>query len=286
MSKKIWQWLLVIAFVGVITLQLGQLISTPPPKEVTPVIPTGENCLALNYHRVTPKSFTKTALTFLTQSKELTTYDVSQETFAEQLDLLIASGAYFATPAELGQFRETGTYPDKCVWLSFDDVDQSVYQYAFPILQERQVPFTLFVISGHVGTNDFQNLQLATWDELRLMRDSGLATFGSHTHDLHYVLEDGAVFLQEQYIDDFSSDILESKLTIERELAVPVTTIAYPFGNTNETIIAAVAAIGYEQSFILSPHPITADANRFYQPRYLVSEQLFTESIIPWLAQP
>ena len=61
----------------------------------------------------------------------------------------------------LERYQEVGEFPEKCIWISFDDVDEAVYQNTFPILKENNIPFTLFVITGQVG-KDFGNLKLAS----------------------------------------------------------------------------------------------------------------------------
>ncbi|MGL5541375.1 MAG: polysaccharide deacetylase family protein [Erysipelotrichaceae bacterium] len=285
MAKRMGRNAVVAIVVVLVGWQLFSLLCTPIPQSKAPLIEEGAHCVALNYHRVTPASFSKKLLTFVTQSKELTTYDVDQAVFEAQLDELLEAGAYFATPLDLADFAQSGNYPDKCVWISFDDGDQSVYEYAFPLLQERNIPFTLFVISKHVGSNDFQNLKLASWSQLRTMVESGLATIGSHTHDFHYLVEDEAVLLQAQYVKDFQRDIVQSKAILEQQLGVVVNTLAYPFGNANETIQEIVALAGYTQSFELAPYPIDARTHPLAQPRYLVSKHLFEASIRPWLAK-
>ncbi|WP_199534005.1 polysaccharide deacetylase family protein [Romboutsia weinsteinii] len=218
-----------------------------------------------------------------TKTPELTTYNVYSDDFEEQMTKLVESGAYFATLNELFEFKNTGKYPDKCVWISFDDVDESVYKNAFPILKEKNIPFTLFVISGQVGSQNFNNLKLASWDNLREMRDSGLVSFASHTYNMHYLQDDKAVFLHEENYDQFKKDIEMSKETMKKELGIDVTTIAYPYGETSDDITKIVKESGFEGAYILSPNPISADNDLYYQNRYLVDNEVFERIILPWV---
>ncbi|WP_252311419.1 polysaccharide deacetylase family protein [Sinobaca sp. H24] len=119
------------------------------------------------------------------------------------------------------------------MWISFDDADESIVDEALPILEERDIPFTVFVISGQVGEQDFESQPLADWGDLRTLRDSGLATIGSHTHDLHRLAEenqDKAIFLKEENKDMFEEDLARSVEVLESELDIEVTEFAYPFG--------------------------------------------------------
>lgn len=251
-------------------------------KEEVYTTPQKNTAIALNYHRVRERNIWNRGVELITQSKELTTYSVYKDTFEAQMDKLIEEGAYFATPEELEEFRKKGEYPDKCVWISFDDIDKSVYEVAFPILKERNIPFTLFVISSKVGDPNFNNLEMATWDDLRDMRDSGLATFGSHTHDMHYLEDDKAIFLDKSNYDEFEKDIKLSKKTIKEQLNIDVNSIAYPFGETSDAVTEIARKSGFEYAYILSPFPISANDSKYHQNRYLIHKDNFEKIMNPW----
>lgn len=279
--KKLFRNLFILILIFIFFIKIVSL--TKPEPESNKTIP-GENiCVAINYHRIRPPSLLNKSFEFLTQTKELTTYTVYEDDFEKQLDKLIEDGAYFATLDEVEKFRSSGDFPDKCVWISFDDVDKSVYEYAYPILKEKQIPFTLFVISSKVGSKNFNNLEMATWDDLREMQDSGLASFGSHTHNMHYLEDDKASFLNEDNYNKFKRDVKTSKEVIEKELGIDVNSIAYPFGETNDTINEIVKKVGYTNAFILAPNPISSKNDPFYLDRYLIYKDNFNSLIIPWL---
>ena len=71
--------------------------------------------------------------------------------------------------------------PEKPVLIVFDDARAGVYRYAYPILKQYNMPFTVFVIGGSVEKQDFM-----TFAELKEMVKSGLCTLGSHSFGLHY----------------------------------------------------------------------------------------------------
>lgn len=246
-------------------------------------IPKKGVCVALSYHYIRDKTPSNIVLETLTKTEELTKYTVYTDEFKKQINQLIEAGSYFATLEEIEMFRKSGNYPDKCVWLCFDDGDESVYKNAFPFLKEKQIPFTMFVIAGQVGNNDFKNLKLASWDELREMKDSGLVSFGSHTYDMHYLQDDQADFLNEDMYDEFYTDIRKSKEVMEKELDIKVTSIAYPFGNTSDKITEMVKELGFTNAFILSPHPLTHDNDSYYQNRYMIDKENFYKVVVPWI---
>ncbi|MGM7719206.1 polysaccharide deacetylase family protein [Metabacillus sp. Hm71] len=169
-----------------------------------------------------------------------------------------------------------------CVWVSFDDVDISVYQNAFPILKKYDVPFTIFVIAGHVG-KDLGNLKLSSWEQLKEMVDSGLVTIGSHTYNMHKLIGEEPIFFKEDQKKNFEEDLLLSKKTIKKNLNIQVKDFAYPYGNGREDLAVLIHRSGYESAYILAPRSITADNDRFWMNRILVNDEVFHEIVKKWI---
>lgn len=246
-------------------------------------IPGGNVCVGMDYHYIRDENIWDSTFEKVTKSEDLTKFTVYKDEFEKQINQLIESNAYFATLEEVEAFRKSGNYPDKCVWISFDDGDESVYRNAFPFLKEKRIPFTMFIIASQVGNKDFNNLKLASWDQLREMRDSGLVTFGSHTYDMHYLQDDKAEFLYEDMYEQFKMDVKKSKEVMSDELGIEITSIAYPFGNTSDEVTKMVKEVGFKSAFILSPHPITQYNDSYYQNRYLIDKVNFYKIVVPWL---
>ncbi|MFS0560222.1 polysaccharide deacetylase family protein [Terribacillus sp. 179-K 1B1 HS] len=240
-------------------------------------------CLGLNYHRIRrPTLFNKT-VSFVTRSDELTRYSVYTDDFEAQLKKLKSLDATFVTAEDISHYQKEGTFPDRCVWINFDDIDRTVYENAFPILERENVPFTLYVIAGHVGDKDFQNLQMATWPQLEEMVDSGLATIGSHTYDMHRLEADKPLFLDDENLDDFAKDLEKSKIAIKEHLDIDPITFAYPYGNTNDKVAKVVKDAGFEQAAILAPQSITPKDDAYYVNRIVTNPDTFESIILPYL---
>ncbi|SFU32125.1 intercellular adhesin biosynthesis polysaccharide N-deacetylase [Clostridium sp. DSM 8431] len=246
-------------------------------------IPSTKCCMALDYHRVRSRSFWNTFLEKTVASDELVNYSIYTDEFEEEIQRLKNAGAYFATLEEVEEFRKNDSFPDKCVWISFDDGDDTLYKNAYPILKENNIPFTVFVIAGQVGNKDFNNQMIVSWDQLREMRDSGLVSFGSHTYNMHYFEDDGAKFLSKNVYDDFFKDIKLSREVLEEELDVEIKSIAYPFGESSDALADLSEKAGFESGYILAPYPIKANNDDFFLNRYMVSRKNFDKIYDAWI---
>ena len=79
---------------------------------------------------------------------------VNAENFAKQVAYLRANYT-FVTPEEVvNGIEQRAQLPSNALLLTFDDAYPSVYEKAFPILLKYELPATIFVITGLVGTDN------------------------------------------------------------------------------------------------------------------------------------
>lgn len=52
------------------------------------------------------------------------------------MNWLIDHDAKFLTLDELLKYKEAGQFPERSVWINFDDMDHTIYDNAFPILKK------------------------------------------------------------------------------------------------------------------------------------------------------
>ncbi|TDL76092.1 polysaccharide deacetylase family protein [Peribacillus frigoritolerans] len=239
-------------------------------------------CLGLTYHRILDDNTVNKTIEFLTASDELTKYNVYKNDFIFQIDTLERKGANFLNPDEVLKAQKTGIFPENCVWISFDDVDTSVYLNAFPILEKKEIPFTLFIIAGQVGKN-FNNLRLASWGDLKEMKESGLATIGSHTFNMHELENNEPIFFQNKRIKEFEEDLILSKSTIKRNLSMNVKHFAYPYGNGKVETAAVIQEEGFKSASILAPRSITSENDPYWLNRILVDQEVFDDIVNSWI---
>lgn len=152
--------------------------------------------------------------------------DLATADFARELDELAAlpPGSVVSLDTALDRLAAHDRTPS--VVLTFDDGFADVHAHAWPLLRERQLPFTLYLASGMVGgtmrwegsTGTSAGAPALTWDHLGEMLGSGLLTIGNHTHG-HARPE----ALTEHELDAASDEI-------DKHLGIRPDHFAYPWG--------------------------------------------------------
>jgi peptidoglycan/xylan/chitin deacetylase (PgdA/CDA1 family) len=174
---------------------------------------------------------------------------VTPEQLAEQLELLVERGYrgvtfHEAVASELSA-RE--------VAITFDDGFASVLDRAFPILSSLGLVGTVFAVTDYADsgrpfdwfestTVDEDEVRGLTWAELGQLADAGWE-IGSHTrtHPRLAQLDDDAL----------DEELRGSRKACERALGRPCRSLAYPFGDVDDRVVAATRAAGYEAAAAL-----------------------------------
>jgi peptidoglycan/xylan/chitin deacetylase (PgdA/CDA1 family) len=158
---------------------------------------------------------------------------VHPDVFRRQADWL-ASGPVRVLP--LGEIRRAPR-AGQALALTFDDGFENFASMAWPVLRERELPATLFVVTDRVGkTNDWKSmdlpqLPLLDWEELGRLSEEGVA-LGSHTRT-----HPDLTRLEASRLED---EIAGSAERIKRETGVRPVSFAYPFGRHDDAATEAV----------------------------------------------
>lgn len=176
--------------------------------------------------------------------------------FASQMDRLLR----LAKPicADNG---ETLTPGFRYVAITFDDGYKSVVENALPVLEERQIPFTIFLVTDTLGKKpDWLDASEAAKSgalisEEQLRELPNLVTVGSHTmtHPVLPMLDD----------ERARREILESRLKLQRILNRPVTLFSFPYGEFDSRILEWCRSAGYEKVFTIRPSSTTSYGQEF-----------------------
>lgn len=118
------------------------------------------------------------------------------------------------------------TYKNHFV-VTFDDIYDSVYENAYPILKELNVPFVLFVTPKLIDTIDsWHKHPMITMEHLREMAKDPLCIIGAHAmvHKPFRTYSETTA----------KTSIVESKQWLEKTFGIQVDFFAFPFGRRVE----------------------------------------------------
>jgi peptidoglycan/xylan/chitin deacetylase (PgdA/CDA1 family) len=178
-------------------------------------------------------------------------YELSTGEFEYLCGTLKALGYKTITFMDLLNYLDRGKrLPEKPVILTSDDGYQSIYAYAFPILQKYGYKMTVFLVTGLIGSSDadrrvnefdrgkngIPTRPMLIWPEIGAMSRYGIE-FMSHTVS-HKTL--GGLTDQEALFE-----MSQSKADIEAHLKKPVPFIAWPYDNYSSVDVGLLSQIGY-----------------------------------------
>ena len=105
----------------------------------------GSRAVILMYHRVLPR---QTASELAVESGMY----VTPQTFRQQLRWLREDFQVLALRELVGRLKRAEALPPRCAAITFDDGWLDNLQFALPELEAEQLPATIFLVAGRVGT--------------------------------------------------------------------------------------------------------------------------------------
>jgi peptidoglycan/xylan/chitin deacetylase (PgdA/CDA1 family) len=110
-----------------------------------------------------------------------------------------------------------------------------------------------------------------TFDEMRRLRDFPLIDIGAHSVHHASLAHLSAV--------ECHSEVFESRSALERLTGRPVTSFAYPFGETSPDAVAAVTAAGFRDAVTCDMRGLRPREHRLRIPRLATREESGAELI-------
>ncbi len=189
--------------------------------------------LILCYHAVSP-----------TWSADIA---VTPEAFERQIRSLRRAGWRFTGFTEALRL----SHERKTVAVTFDDAFLSVKTHAMPLLGSLGVPATVFVPSDYISRGaplawegldrwqaspDAHELTPMSWDDLGELAEAGWE-IGSHTRTHpHLTAVDSETLITE---------LGHSREECAQRLGRPITSLAYPYGDVDDRVVAGARQAGY-----------------------------------------
>jgi peptidoglycan/xylan/chitin deacetylase (PgdA/CDA1 family) len=169
--------------------------------------------------------------------------EISREAFAQQMDYLELTGYTVIPLRDLYDFvmGAKQSLPKRSVVVTIDDGWRSTYTQVFPEMKKRHFPFTVFIYPKIVG----QTAYAMTWKQIKEMADAGVDVQShSYSHPFltrrrHEMLDDRA------YAEWLDRELVQSKKVLEKETGHTVSFLAYPYGDFDHHLKAAVSKAGY-----------------------------------------
>lgn len=190
---------------------------------------------------------------------------VAPDAFRRHVDWL-ASGAVRVRSLHDLLATNQSTSSDAAIALTFDDGIANFATHAAPLLKDRGLPVTLFVVSGHVGRDNrwggrsqagIPDLPLLDWDALGTLAADGVE-IGAHTRTHPHLTRLSASAVQDE--------VLGATDEIVERLGRRPTTFSYPYGDCDDAV-AAVARAAFQYACTTQFESLGADVDAARIPR-------------------
>lgn len=208
--------------------------------------------------------------------ERLAPFTIERERFGEHLDVLVDRGIEFCTVSELLAARERRiTAPLAAV--TFDDGFASFVTDAWPELERRSIPATLYVTTGTVGATarwldsiGCGTLPMLTWDDVADLDGAG-CEIGAHSigHPPLDCIGAGAA----------RTEIAGSRAALAERLGHPVPSFAYPHGHFDRRTRQAVVEAGFESACAVRNAWSHRGDDRFALARLTVTADMRAEEL-------
>ena len=144
--------------------------------------------------------------------------------------------------------------------LTIDDAFESFYLNAWPILNNKKIPFILFVSTREIGKYGYM-----TWEQIREITKNDLVTIGNHSHSHEYLID---------WSDDkIKSDLATSNEIFKKELGYLPKIFSYPFGEYSSNFKKIVNDLNF--TFAFGQHSGVIDSTKDFLelPRFPINEK-------------
>jgi peptidoglycan/xylan/chitin deacetylase (PgdA/CDA1 family) len=188
--------------------------------------------------------------------------NIRTEQFESHLAQLKAGGYNFMSVAQaVDQMKQGAVFPSRTVIITVDDAYKSVVDTGWPMMKAAGVPFTLFVSTDPVdaGHGNYMN-----WNDVRRLAVEGV-DIGHHTASHLHMVAAG--------LEVAMADVRKASERFNAELGAIPKIFAYPYGEYNLEMAAAIEKEGFTAAFAQYSGPIASWVNKFALPRFPVNER-------------
>jgi glycosyltransferase involved in cell wall biosynthesis/peptidoglycan/xylan/chitin deacetylase (PgdA/CDA1 family)/2-polyprenyl-3-methyl-5-hydroxy-6-metoxy-1,4-benzoquinol methylase len=225
---------------GRMTPAAAELARWPGRPPVRPATERARSVPILMYHRIAVDG-----------PITLERYRVAPGLFAAQMATLHRAGyRTIALRDWISAMARQEPLPGKPIILTFDDGYRDFLTAAVPLLRTYGFSATVFLVAGRIGgAADWDGgygevAPLLSWAEVRSLQEAGVE-FGCHSL-VHRPMTG-------MHLAELAEETAQARAILEEGLAVPVTTLAYPYGAEDELIRRVMADLGFEAAVTCEP---------------------------------
>jgi len=193
-----------------------------------------------------------------------------QKKFRRQMQYLKDNGYQVLRLYDLDEYLNGNKpIPDKSVVLTIDDGYRSIYEVAYPVLEEFDYPATVFLYTDFIGGGE-----ALTWNQIKELQSSGLITFQPHSksHISLATLGDP----DQAKIDLIRTEVAEPKAILQSNIRVSSRHFSYPYGDSSLTAVTALEEEGYQRAYTVQAggNPTFSDPMRMRRAMIYDSDSL------------
>jgi len=207
---------------------------------------------------------------------------VAPELFDAQMSTLHRAGYQTITLVEWAEaLIEQRPVQGKRVLLTFDDGYSDFLSAAMPALQRHDFSATMFLVAERIGQTALWDASfgdcapLLSWDEIKSLQTMGIE-FGAHSCIHQKMTQMGSAELAE--------DTRRTRAILEKGLGAPIPTLAYPYGDQNESVRRIVGEAGTKAAVTTEPGISKLGDDLLRLPRIEITDEHTPERLISSLA--
>lgn len=201
----------------------------------------------ITYHRVGNSTYPST--------------NVTQQQFEQQMDYLQQHHFHVWLPEKIIAYLHDGkVLPEHTVGIMFDDAYKSVYNNAWPVLQQHHFPFAIFVATE---PSDKHYKAVLSWSQIKTLADSGVEIENHSVTHPHMATGD---------ITEMRQEILQAQHRIEQMTGKKPSLFAYPYGEFSLPLIKVLQQLGFSAAFSQISGVVDEHSNFYRLPRFPLNE--------------
>ena len=171
----------------------------------------------------------------------------------------------------LGKIKDEEELNKSTFAITFDDVYENVFHYAYPILKKHKIPFAIFVSVSLLNKEGYLSTK-----QLELLSKDNMCTIGSHGID--------HIFYRDLNTDELNIQFNGSKATLMKLTGKEIFAFAFPYGSFYACSIKSIAKLTkteYKLGFSTIPVSLKTKfiTGKYFLPRINVTNKYIVSKL-------